>query len=207
MEGKRLDLTTCLDEARAFHGDVCAGIVLGTRLALLGLEAIGISDPKGKDRKDLIVYVETDRCATDAILSVTGCHPGKRSMKILDYGKMAATFINLKTGKGVRVVVRSKGRPGEIRTREMMDQEPAVDLDQYAVMPADELFLLQDVSVELRPEDMPGKPLQISVCSACGEQVMDKREVVRDGQILCKPCREGATYYRPLSPARPATVR
>ncbi|HAR95060.1 MAG TPA: formylmethanofuran dehydrogenase, partial [Deltaproteobacteria bacterium] len=128
MGENRLDLRTCLEEAKAFHGDVCAGIVLGTRLALLGLQAIGIDDPKGKDRKDLIVYVETDRCATDAILSVTGCHPGKRSMKILDYGKMAATFINVKTGKAVRVVVRSKGKPGDTRTREVIDQEPPIDL-------------------------------------------------------------------------------
>jgi formylmethanofuran dehydrogenase subunit E len=204
MEANRLDLRECLEEAKVFHGDVCAGIVLGTRLALLGLDAIGIYDPKGKDRKDLIVYVETDRCATDAILSVTGCHPGKRSMKILDYGKMAATFINLKTGKAVRVVVKSKGRPGDVRTRETMDQEPPIDLEQYVVMPADELFVLQDVTVQLRPEDMPGKPLQISVCSACGEQIMDKREVVRDGKLLCKPCAQGSTYYNPVSPARPA---
>lgn len=205
MEGNRLDLKTCLEEAKAFHGDVCAGIVLGTRLALLGLEAIGIGDPKGKDRKDLIVYVETDRCATDAILSVTGCHPGKRSMKILDYGKMAATFINLRTGKAVRVVVRSKGQPGSMRTREAMDQEPSLDLEEYVVMPADKLFMLRDVTVQLRPEDMPGKPLQISVCSVCGEQVMDKREIVRDGRILCKPCSEGTTYYGTLSPERTAT--
>lgn len=203
-KGEQLELNACLEEAKAFHGDVCAGIVLGTRLALLGLDAIGIHDPKGKDRKDLMVYVETDRCATDAILSVTGCHPGKRSMKILDYGKMAATFINLKTGKAVRVVVRSKGQPGDMKTREVMDREPPVDLEQYVITPADQLFTLQDVSVHLKPEDMPGKPLQISVCSVCGEQIMDKREIVREGQILCKPCLEGATYYRPISPARPA---
>ncbi len=205
MGENRLDLRTCLEEAKAFHGDVCAGIVLGTRLALLGLQAIGIDDPKGKDRKDLIVYVETDRCATDAILSVTGCHPGKRSMKILDYGKMAATFINVKTGKAVRVVVRSKGKPGDTRTREVIDQEPPIDLEQYVVMPADKLFMLQDVTVHLRPEDMPGKPSQISVCSACGEQVMDKREVVRDGKILCRPCSDGISYYGAVSPPRPAT--
>lgn len=204
MEENCLDLKTCLEEAKAFHGDVCAGIVLGTRLALLGLEAIGIGDPKGKDRKDLIVYVETDRCATDAILSVTGCHPGKRSMKILDYGKMAATFINLRTGKAVRVVVQSKWQPGFTRTREAMDRETPLNPEEYTAMPADKLFMLQDVTVQLRPEDMPGKPLQISVCSACGEQVMDKREIARDGRILCKPCSEGTTYYIAASPARKA---
>ncbi len=204
MKEKHLELRSCLEEAKAFHGDVCAGIVLGTRLALLGLEAVGIEEPKGRDRKDLIVYVETDRCATDAILSVTGCHPGKRSMKILDYGKMAATFINLKTGKAVRVVTRSKGRPGEVRTREMMDREPQIDLEEYLIMPADQLFTLQDVSVDLKPEDMPGKPLRISVCTVCGEQVMDMREIQRDGRTLCKPCAEGKTYYQPVSQVRPA---
>ena len=108
METDNLDFETCIGEAKAFHGDLCAGIVLGTRMAILGLTAVGIDDPKGGDRKDLIVYVETDRCASDAILAVTGCHPGKRTMKILDHGKMAATFINLKTGKAVRVVAKNK---------------------------------------------------------------------------------------------------
>jgi len=196
MEENHLDLKTCLEEAKAFHGDVCAGIVLGTRLALLGLEAIGIGDPKGKDRKDLIVYVETDRCATDAILSVTGCHPGKRSMKILDYGKMAATFINLESGKAVRVVTRmNKKKAGEVDAQKT----------DFAGTPEEELFSITNVEVPLRPEDMPGKPLQISVCSVCGEQVMDKREIVRDGRILCKPCSEGTTYYGTLSPERTAT--
>ena len=74
MEMKTLDFETCIAEAKSFHGDLCAGIVLGTRMAILGLNAIGIDDPKGADRKNLIVYVETDRCASDAILAVTGCH-------------------------------------------------------------------------------------------------------------------------------------
>ena len=86
-----------------------------------------------------------------------------------------------------------------------MDQEPPLDLEECVVMPADKLFMLRDVTVQLRPEDMPLKPLQISVCSVCGEQVMDKREIVRDGRILCKPCSEGTTYYDTLSPERTAT--
>ncbi len=108
MEVNGLNFEECIKEAKAFHGEACAGIMLGTRMAILGLSAIGINDPKGADRKNLVVYVETDRCASDAILAVTGCHPGKRSMKILDHGKMAATFINLKTGKAVRVAAKNK---------------------------------------------------------------------------------------------------
>jgi formylmethanofuran dehydrogenase subunit E len=99
MDTDNLDLKMCLEDAKAFHGDLSAGITLGTRMSILGLKAIGINDPKVKDRKDIIVFAKTDRCATDALLITTGCHPDKRTMKIFDYGKMAATFVNLKTGK------------------------------------------------------------------------------------------------------------
>ena len=192
MERDNLDFETCMGEAKAFHGDLCAGIVLGTRMAILGLKAIGIDDPKGADRKDLIVYVETDRCASDAILAVTGCHPGKRTMKILDHGKMAATFINLKTGKAVRVV--AKNRDGDkVLTREEIEKSPYTEA--YAMMPAEDLFETMNVRVELKPEDMPGKPLRIVTCEGCGERVMDMREERKDGKVLCRPCASGTTYY------------
>lgn len=188
------DLERLLEEAKEFHGDLCAGITLGTRMSVLGLTAIGIDDPRGKDRKNLIVYVETDRCASDAILSVTGCHPGKRSMKILDYGKMAATFINTETGKAVRVVAKDKDN-GKEYSPEQAEREPHTVA--YAMAPAAELFDIEEVAVDLKPEDMPGKPLRIVTCSSCGERVMDMREVVKDGAVLCKPCAEGTRYYRP----------
>jgi len=192
MGTDNLDFETCISEAKAFHGDLCAGIVLGTRMAILGLIAIGIDDPKGADRKDLIVYVETDRCASDAVLAVTGCHPGKRTMKILDHGKMAATFVNLKTGKAVRVA--AKNRDGDrVLTREEIEKSPYTEA--YAMMPAEDLFETVNVRVELRPEDMPGKPLRIVTCENCGERVMDMREERKDGKVLCRPCASGRTYY------------
>jgi formylmethanofuran dehydrogenase subunit E len=195
MNTDHLDLRECLKKASLFHGDLCAGITLGTRMSILGLKAIGIDDPMGKDRKNLIVFVETDRCATDAILAVTGCHPGKRTMKILDYGKMAATFVNLATGKAVRVVVKDKTMdPNKEYDREMIEAEPHTE--KYAMMPAEDLFELEEVDVDLWPEDMPGKPLRIVVCSSCGERIMDMREVRDNGRILCKPCAEGKTYWR-----------
>ena len=93
-----------LKESIKIHGHLCPGQVLGVRMSMLGLREIGIEDPKGKDKKNIIVFVEIDRCATDAIQSVTGCSLGKRSLKFLDYGKMAATFLNLKTGNAVRIL-------------------------------------------------------------------------------------------------------
>ncbi|NLT23174.1 MAG: formylmethanofuran dehydrogenase [Syntrophorhabdus sp.] len=195
MSTNHLDLQECLERASLFHGGLCAGITLGTRMSILGLKAVGIDDPMGKDRKNLIVFIETDRCATDAILAVTGCHPGKRTMKILDYGKMAATFINLATGKAVRIVAKDRTiDPDKEYTREMIEAEPHTE--KYATMPAEDLFELEEVDVDLRPEDMPGKPLRIVTCSSCGERIMDMREVRDGGRILCRPCSEGRTYWR-----------
>src|SRR3990167_8841589 len=93
-----------LQESVQTHGHLCPGQVLGVRMSLLGLREIGICDPKGKDRKSIIVFVEMDRCATDAVQSITGCSLGRRTMKFVDYGKMATTFLNLKTGNAIRVI-------------------------------------------------------------------------------------------------------
>jgi len=196
MKENNFNFEICLKEVEKFHGHVCAGIILGTRMAILGMEAIGIYDPKGKDRKNLIVYVETDRCATDAILVVTGCQPGKRTMKIMDFGKMAATFLNLKTGKAVRVA--AKNTDGEkVQTREMIEKNPHTI--EYAKRPDDELFTVTEVKVDVKPEDMPGPSLRTVLCSSCGEQVMDMKDVMLDGKYMCRPCAENNRYYRPVN--------
>ena len=194
MSEERFELESLLKEASMFHGDLCAGITLGTRMSMIGLEEIGIYDPKGKDSKKLIVFVETDRCASDAILAVTGCHPGKRSMKILDYGKMAATFVNLETGKAVRVAVKEREEDKDKEYDPRADQQDRSQ--EYALAPADDLFDVREVAVYLRPEDMPGKPLSVVRCVSCGEKVLDMREIRRNGKILCRPCAEGGRYYK-----------
>ncbi len=94
------DFTSLLAESVQVHGHICAGQVIGVRMSILALQRIGIDDPRGADRKKLYVLVEIDRCATDAIQSVTGCSLGKRSMYFHDFGIMAATFVNLETGQG-----------------------------------------------------------------------------------------------------------
>ena len=180
--------STLLEEAVLFHGHVCGGIESGTRMAISGLQRIGISDPKGTDRKKLIVFVEIDRCATDAIMSVTGCRPGKRTMKIVDYGKMAATFINLESGKAVRLV--SKGRKNSNDTDEMPNYTTATD---------EELFSISEVEVPLRPEDLPGSPVRTALCASCGEKILDGRETEHLGETFCRPCHTSSRYYVPLS--------
>jgi formylmethanofuran dehydrogenase subunit E len=189
MSRHYLDFHACLSTAAELHGDVCAGLTIGTRMAIAGLKAVGIKDPKGKDRKKLLVFVEIDRCATDAIMAITGCRPGKRTMKIVDYGKMAATFFNVSTGKAVRLVVKEK-KEGKKRSA---DEENIVE--RYASIPDGELFSMQEVVLVVRPEDMPGKPLRAVTCDVCGERIMDMRERYEDGKTLCRPCAEKRSYY------------
>ena len=126
-----------------------------------------------------------DRCATDAIMSATGCSPGKRSLKILDHGKMAATFLDLESGRAVRVAAGPPPAEGE-------------SLD-YATAPDERFLSLKEVRVSLRPEDLPGRPLRVATCAGCGERVLDGRDWVKDGRTLCRPCADGLCYYQAAS--------
>ncbi|MGC2061805.1 MAG: FmdE family protein [Thermodesulfovibrionales bacterium] len=183
-----------LDESARIHGHLCPGQVLGVKMSMLGLREAGIEDPKGKGRKSIIVFVEMDRCATDAVQSVTGCSLGHRTMKFLDYGKMAATFLNLKTGKAVRVIAKEESRQKTKEYFPEIENKYAAQLEAYKVMPDEDLFDVMEVTVSVRPEDMPGRPLSRIRCYACGEYVQDMREVFKDGRALCRPC-AGPGYY------------
>lgn len=173
------DYHTLLAEAGRFHGQACHGIQIGTRMTMSGLGRIGIADPKGEDRGKLVVIVEIDRCPTDAIMALTGCRPGKRTLKVRDYGKMAATFVNLETGKAVRVAVRGQNSAGSGQND---------NHQEVAALAEEELFTITEVDVPLRPEDLPGKARLRVPCARCGEEVLDGREVQGQEGSLCLPC-------------------
>lgn len=193
-EKNAADLEVLLEESVRIHGHLCAGQVLGVRMSMLGLNEIGIRDPKGRDRKSIIVFVEMDRCATDAIQSVTGCSLGKRSMRFLDYGKMAATFLNITTGRAMRIIAREDSRQKAKEHFPEIADKYAGQLEAYKIMPDQELFDAVEVVVKLRPEDMPGRPLRRVQCDSCGEHVQDRREVCKNGKVLCTPCAVGGYY-------------
>lgn len=195
MEQKfKLNFENLLKESVKIHGHLCPGQILGVRMSMLGLRKSGIEDPKDKDRKSLIIFVEIDRCATDAIQSVTGCTIGKRTLKLLDYGKMAATFLNLKTGKAVRIVAKEESK---IRAKnyfpEITDKYQC-QTAAYKIMSDEELFECEDVKIEIPEQDMPGRPIKRVRCDKCGEYVQDMREVYSGGKLLCKACADGAYY-------------
>jgi formylmethanofuran dehydrogenase subunit E len=183
-----------LEESTKIHGHLCAGQVIGIRMSMLGLEMIGIDDPKGADRKKLYVLVEIDRCATDAIQSVTGCSLGKRSLRWLDYGVMAATFVNLETGKAVRITAREESREMSKDYFPTVEGKYKQQLEAYRIMPQQELFKIEHVQVDMAPEDMPGRPLRRIQCEKCGDWVQDCREIRTEGGVLCRGCTNGKYY-------------
>ena len=187
-----------LKESVALHGHLCPGQVLGVRLAMYGLGLLGIGDPKGGDRKRLMVFVEIDRCATDAIQSVTGCSLGKRTLKWKDYGVMAATFVDLKKDKAIRIIAREESRQLAANRFPEIENKYKRQIEAYKVMSDDELFDVQQVRVSIPEADMPGRPARRVQCDRCGEWVQDYRDVEKDGKTLCKACAFGA-YYEIIS--------
>jgi formylmethanofuran dehydrogenase subunit E len=183
--------------AETAHGHMCAGQILGLRLAIYGVTLLGLDDPYGKHRKRLVSFVEIDRCATDAVPIVTGCRLGKRALKFRDFGKVAATFCDLQENRAVRVVAKESSKQ---RARELypeIEDRNAQQMRAYRELPEAELFDIQWVRVRLGPEDMPGYKAPRVVCSDCGEGINFKREVMRDGKALCRAC-AGEQYYEPV---------
>ena len=171
------------------HGHLCPGQVVGVRMAMLGCRLVGLNDPTRRDQiKKLLIYVEMDRCAADAVSHVTGVKLGRRSLKFMDYGIMAATFVNLETGKSFRVLSTDEARSLAPVYAPDVEGKSAQQLAAYKRMPDSVLFRVQKVKVRIDTCDLPGPTRRKVVCSNCGQAVRDKREVKADGRLLCKPC-------------------
>ena len=190
-------LNEYLRDAEQAHGHLCAGQVLGVRLAMLGLAKLVIEDPHGKDRKRIVTFVEIDRCATDAIGVVTGCRLGKRALKFRDWGKMAATFVDVSTGKAIRIAAKESSKKLAREMHPELESKNQQQMLAYREMPEDDLFATQWVKVELPAEEFPGYKGERIVCADCGEGINFRREIHRDGRVLCRAC-AGERYYDPL---------
>jgi len=183
-----------LRDAELAHGHLCAGQVLGVRLAMLGLARLGIGDPQHKDRKRLVTFVEIDRCATDAVAVVTGCRLGKRALKFRDWGKVAATFVDVSTGKAVRIAAKESSKTLARQMHPELETKNQQQMLAYREISDDDLFTMQWVKVELPPEEFPGYKGERIVCEVCSEGINFRREVRREGKVLCRGC-AGENYY------------
>jgi formylmethanofuran dehydrogenase subunit E len=180
------DLDRALRAAMRLHGGRgCAGLLLGTRLALAGAAALGIALPERERR--LVVLLETDRCAADAVQAVTGCRPGRQTMKLLDYGKVAATFVDSWSGQAVRVSAR-----GDLRERASAgapaDQRQEAQRRAYLAWDVPAMFDVREVEPELTQFDLPGGPRSRAICGGCGEEVSGGRHVTTESGVRCRPC-------------------
>ncbi len=194
-------LEELLRQAEAAHGHLCAGQVLGVRMALLGLARLGINDPRGADRKRLVTYVEIDRCATDAIGLVTGCRLGKRALKFKDWGKMAATFVDLASGCAVRIVALENTRQLAQELYPHLETKSRQQLHAYRELPDKQLFQEQWVRVAIDPADLPGRPGDRVVCQRCGEGVNYGRFSLVNGEPVCITCaRPELRYWNASAP-------
>ena len=193
-------LDELLKECANLHGHMCAGQLLGARMSMLGCRLIGVDDPRGSDRKKLIVWVEIDRCMADAVGAVTGARLGKRSLKYLDYGKVAATFLNTETNEAVRIVALEESRALADARYPEIESKKERQFRAYREATDEELFKVERVSVEYGEQDAPGRPRSRVICARCNEGVNDGREVkTPDGLVLCRPCAQGGYYSRMCS--------
>jgi len=189
-----------LRQAEIAHGHLCAGQILGVRMAQLACQRLGVNDPRGAERKKLVTFVEIDRCATDAIGLVTGCRLGRRALKFRDWGKMAATFVNLETGRALRIVALENSRELAAERYPEIESKGQQQMKAYRELGDGELFRQQWVTVPLPPDEMPGYKGPRVTCSECGEGVNFGRFVERaevDGRIerLCLSCADPALRY------------
>ena len=184
-----------LEASARAHGHLCPGQVVGVRMAMLGCRLIGLDEPTRHDQiKKLLVYVEMDRCTADAVAHVTGVRLGRRSLKFMDYGIMAATFLNLESGAAYRILSTEEARSLAVQYAPEIEGQAEQQLAAYKRMPDCVLFKVQAVTVRLGECDLPGPTRKKIACSNCGQLVRDAREVLVDGQVLCKPCTDQAYF-------------
>lgn len=177
------------------HGHLCPGQVVGVRMAMLGCRLIGLNDPTSHEQiKKLIVFVEMDRCTADAVAHVTGVKLGRRSLKFVDYGIMAATFVNLETRKSYRILSTEEARDLVPLYAPGVSEKSIQQLEAYQKMPDSVLFRVQEVQVPLEQYDLPGPTSRKVTCTRCGQVIRDHRELEVDGATLCKPCAQGAYF-------------
>jgi len=190
------ELRVLLAASSSRHSHLCPRQVLGVRAALVGIESLGLEVPR-RDKR-LLIIAETDGCFVDGIEAASQATVGHRTLRVEDYGKIAATFVDTLTGKAIRVAPRQDIRhKAWYYTPDEVDPY-AAQLAGYQVMPENELFFLQDVELKTAIEVILSTPGIRTDCDCCGEEIINQREVIRNGLTLCRTC-AGYGYYRTIS--------
>jgi formylmethanofuran dehydrogenase subunit E len=191
-------LTELLKQSAKYHRHLCPRQVLGVRMGLLAGEMLGLDMPQPHKRKRLFTIVETDGCAADGVSVATNCWVGRRTLRVEDYGKVAATFVDKKTGQAVRIVPRDTIRQEASSFAPEARNKWEAMLFGYQNMPATDLLLVQEVTLKTPIEKIISRPRQKAICDVCGEEIMNEREIAGGGMVLCRAC-AGQAYYTPCT--------
>ncbi len=186
-------LEELLQQSAALHQHLCPRQVLGVRMGMLAGKLLDLDLPQSDKR--LLTIAETDGCAVDGIAIATNCWVGHRTLRIEDYGKIAATFIDTKSKRSIRIVPHSMVRQVAHRYAPAASTRWEAHLLGYQRMPDEELLVAQDVDLVVPVEKIVSRPGRRTICAGCQEEIINEREIVREGRILCVSCGEHS-YYR-----------
>jgi formylmethanofuran dehydrogenase subunit E len=197
------DLTALLDQLRPLHARLCPRQVLGVRVGLHGAELLGLEVPRTHDKR-LLVFSETDGCFADGVSVATGCWVGRRTLRIVDFGKTAAVFVDTDTGRAVRVRPHPAVRERAARAAPYATSRWHAHLEGYATLPVSALLLAEPVLLTTPVDAIVGQPGVRVECARCGEEIMNGREVHVGLKLICAGCAGGAYY---IGTARARTTR
>jgi len=186
------NLTTLLDRTAALHKHLCPRQVLGVRMGMFAAEMLPFE--LSQSGKRLLAFVETDGCFADGLMVATGCSLGHRTMRLIDFGKVAATLVDTQTGKAVRLTPSPDARARAAALAPEATNRWQTQLEAYQRIPNEELFVVREVCLTLDLAAIVGKPGMRARCSACGEEILNQREVEIDGRPLCRSC-AGQGYW------------
>jgi len=191
-----MDISCLLERSMQDHDHLCPRQILGVRIGMAGMKALGFDEPPTK--KQLLVISETDGCFVDGVIAATGCTVGHRTLRVEDYGKVAVTFVDTKTGRAVRIApaldVRQKAyvyAPNEPR-------HYFAQMQAYQIMPDEEMFTIREVVLSTPVDEIVSRPGVRVNCDMCGEEIMNEREIVQNGLVLCHACAKGGYYQTTL---------
>jgi len=194
-----MDIQPLLEKSSREHSHLCPRQILGVRLGLAGMNALGFNEPPAKKR--LLVITETDGCFADGLSAATNCTVGHRTLRVEDYGKTAAIFVDTVTGQAMRVAPALDLREKAFAHAPSEARHYFVQMQAYQVMPDIEMFTFSPVTLKTSVEAIVSRPGVRVNCEVCGEEIMNEREVRQNGQTLCRAC-AGAAFYQIALPVR-----
>jgi formylmethanofuran dehydrogenase subunit E len=189
-----MDIQHLLEKSTRDHSHLCPRQILGVRIGLAGMKALGFNAPPAN--KQLLVITETDGCFADGLSAATNCAVGHRTLRVEDYGKVAATFVDVKTAHAFRVAPRVDVRERACAFIPDESRHYFAQMQAYQSMSDEEMFTVQGVSLRTPVEQIVSRPGMRVNCDMCGEEIMNERECVRNGMILCRVCGGEAGYYQ-----------